>query len=330
MAPFPKRVSALGLFSGGLDSILAAKVLIDQGVEVTGVAFISTFFGADQATKAADEMGISLIVKDLSQSLLAIVQNPRHGYGANMNPCIDCHALMIKEAGKIMKAHGFDFIFTGEVLNERPMSQTKRSLTVVAKLSGWQDFLLRPLSAKLLPETTFEKAGLVNRENLLDMEGRSRKRQLALIKQYGLKEYASPAGGCLLTDPNFSQRLRELFFYEKNPSSKDLELLKIGRHFRVQEKKVVIGRNERENDLLKKLADRNDVLLSAEHVPGPIALACNSAGKEDIITKAATLCVRYSDAKHDTEPPEIYRMGASPQIIIPHQLCEEEIRSLMI
>ena len=324
-----RKVKSLGLFSGGLDSILATKVLLDQGIEVTGISFKSPFFGSEQAIKAAKEIRIPLIVEDITQKLLIIIKNPKHGYGANMNPCIDCHALMIQEAGKIMEEKGFDFIFTGEVYHQRPMSQTKQSLMLVAKLSGYKNFLLRPLSAKYLPETKPEKEGLVAREKLLDIEGRSRRKQFELAKQYGLKAYSSPSGGCLLTDPNFSKRLKELFAYDKNCSVKDLELLKVGRHFRICKKKVVVGRDEKENQILKNTAENNDILLSAEHVPGPVTIICGG-GSDYLIEKAAGICARYSDAKNNLIPPVIYKMDGSLETVIPQSIRKGEIDSLRI
>lgn len=323
-------VKSIGLFSGGLDSILAVRFLLDQGIEITGLSFQTPFFGPKYAIRAAKELGIKLVIKDITQEHLRIVKNPAYGYGANMNPCIDCHALMIREAGKMMEEEGYDFIFTGEVLNERPMSQTKKSLMLVGRLSGYSEYLLRPLSAKLLPETKPEKEGLVDRNKLLDLQGRSRKRQLELAKNYGLKEFPSPAGGCLLTDPFFSKRLKEVFVYNKECSIRDIELLKIGRHFRIGEKKVIIGRNQKENQILKNLAKKSDILLSAEHIPGPVGLICEG-GSQELVEKVAGICVRYSDAKIGGNIlPIIYKIGSSDEEIRPQPVNKDEIDSLRI
>jgi tRNA U34 2-thiouridine synthase MnmA/TrmU len=246
-----------------------------------------------------------------------------------MNPCIDCHALMIKEAGKKMVEEGYDFVFTGEVFNERPMSQTKRSLLRVAKLSGYGDFLLRPLSAKLLPETTPEREGLVDRERLLNIEGRSRKRQLALARKYGLKEFPTPAGGCLLTDPNFSRRLKELFTRGKEYSLRDIDLLKVGRHFRLSGIKVVVGRNEQENQLLKSLATESDIVLSAEHVTGPIGLICGNCSNE-LIELAAGICVRHSDKRNDSDVPALHIISPDHKEIRPRPVSAEALESWRI
>ncbi|MBW1679259.1 MAG: tRNA 4-thiouridine(8) synthase ThiI, partial [Deltaproteobacteria bacterium] len=314
---------------GGLDSILAAKVLMDQGIEVTGLSFKTPFFGPKDAIKSAKKIEIPLIIKDITLEHLEIVKNPKYGFGANMNPCIDCHALMIREAGKMMEEEGYNFIFTGEVLNERPMSQTKKSLMLVARLSGYSDYLLRPLSAKLLPETRPERDGLVDRGKLLDIQGRSRKKQLELIKQYRIKEYPIPAGGCLLTDLNFSRRLKEVFAHNRDCSIRDLELLKVGRHFRIHGQKVIVGRNQKENQKLTEMVQENDVLLSAEHIPGPIGLICEG-GSKGLIKKVAGLCARYSDAKNDDRLPVIYKIGTNYEEISPQSVSEDEINSLRI
>jgi len=246
-----------------------------------------------------------------------------------MNPCIDCHALMIREAGKKMEEEGYAFVFTGEVLNERPMSQTKRSLLRVAKLSGYGDYLLRPLSAKLLPETKPERDGLVDRERLLDIEGRSRKKQLALARKYGLKEFPTPAGGCLLTDPNFSKRLRELFRHTKKYSIRDIELLKVGRHFRLSGIKMIVGRNEQENQVLKEMATESDIVLSAEHVPGPIGLICGGCSDE-LVEIVAGICIRHSDKKNDIAVPAMYILSSDHKEVSPRPVSAGAIESWRI
>jgi len=323
------KIISIGLLSGGLDSILAVKVIQEQGIEVIGIVFETPFFSSRNAIKAAQELGIKLIVKDITSEHLAMLKNPRYGFGANMNPCIDCHALMVREAGKIMEDKEYHFIFTGEVVNERPMSQNKKALKLVANLSGYQDFLLRPLSAKLLPETKAEKYGLIDRRRLFNIQGRSRKLQLNLIKKYGIKEFPTPGGGCLLTDPIFSKKLKELFENSEDYSIRDIELLKLGRHFRIQGKKVIIGRNKEENQKLKEAAGAKDTALSAEHVPGPIALICDSTSKR-IMKKAAGICARFSDAKNEKLLPVIYRLGKKNEEITPEEITEEKIEELRI
>lgn len=322
-------VKGLGLFSGGLDSILAVKVLQDQGIEVIGITFQTPFFGPQQASKAAEEIGIPLIVKDFTQRHLEMLKDPPSGYGSNMNPCIDCHALMLSEAGKIMEREGYHFLFTGEVLNERPMSQNRNSLARVAKRSGYKPYVLRPLSAKLLPETRPEQEGFVDRKRLLNISGRGRKPQMALAKHYAVKNYPAPAGGCLLTDPNFSFRLKELFHHNWNCSIQELELLKIGRHFRIDGTKIVVGRDERENDRLRELVEKDDVLLSGEHIPGPLVLI-SGGGSSGVVKRAAGLCVRYSDAKHEDTMPLVNKVHPGTGRIRPQALSEEEIEVVII
>jgi tRNA-specific 2-thiouridylase len=289
-------VKALGLLSGGLDSLLAVCVLREQGLELAGISFGTPFFGADRGRSAAEKLGIPLMVKDITVPHLKMLRNPKHGFGSNMNPCIDCHILMVKVACGLMKEGGFDFIFTGEVLNERPMSQNKQALRIVEKESGCEGHLLRPLSAKLLDETVPEKEGKVRREKLLGISGRSRKPQIELAKKYGLKEYPTPAGGCLLTDPGFSKRLRELRERDGLDDVRSIQLLKVGRHFRLESgRKVIVGRNELENRRLEEMAAENDTILEPRVIPGPTVLIPHDGAEDDLI-QAARLCARYSDA----------------------------------
>lgn len=272
--------------------MLAAKVLLEQGVEVVGITFVSNFFGAAGGLKAAQQLGIPLIAYNIAEQHLAMVKNPRYGYGKNMNPCIDCHSMMLAEAKQIMEgkevvlvypdssikaiAQTYDFIATGEVLGQRPMSQTKPSLKIVAKFSGVGDKLVRPLSAKLLDLTEPEKTGKIDREKLLDFSGRGRSRQAELAKQFGLTDYPSPAGGCLLTVPDFGVKLKELFINWPDCNGKDVELFKQGRQFwlGVEGKKtlVVVGRDENDNDKLLKLKSADDVILKLSDEVGPITL----------------------------------------------------------
>jgi len=289
------KIKAIGLLSGGLDSILCVKVLQEQGIEVTGLSFVTPFFGSRPAQKAAGQLNIELIIKDITPKHFEIVKNPPHGYGKTMNPCIDCHALMLNIAGEMMEAEGYDFIFTGEVLDERPMSQNRRSLEVVAKTSGYQDYILRPLSAKLLDITKPEEEGKVDREKLLDIRGRSRKPQIELAKKYGIKEYPNPAGGCLLTDKGFSARLKELLDKDPDPEKRQLELLSIGRHFRLSDTaKVIVGRNFSENQRLQDISNNLDYVLTAENIPGPWCLVVG-ADLEAVLEPAARICAAYSD-----------------------------------
>jgi tRNA U34 2-thiouridine synthase MnmA/TrmU len=293
-------IKAIGLLSGGLDSILATRLLQDQGIEILAICFKTPFFGSQKAQRAAAQLKVSLRIIDISEEHLQLVRNPKYGYGRNMNPCIDCHILMLRRAGYLLEKENFDFIFTGEVLGQRPMSQNRRVLQLVSRDSGYEGFILRPLSAKLLPETHPEKEGKVDRGRLLDISGRSRKAQFELARRYGIGSFPEPAGGCLLTDPAFSRRLRDLFAHREEPQIRDIELLQVGRHFRLDEStKVAIGRHKEENERLLELACEGDVIIKVADYPGPIALIPGGAPTSSIET-AASLCVRYSDAPENT------------------------------
>jgi tRNA U34 2-thiouridine synthase MnmA/TrmU len=295
------NVRALGLLSGGLDSILAVKVLQAQGISVTGISFETPFFNSKNAGVAAEQLSIPLVVRDITAIHLEMLREPKHGFGANMNPCIDCHILMVKIADCIMREQGLDFVFTGEVLNERPMSQNRRALRIVQKESGCGGRLLRPLSAKLLEETLPEKEGKVNRDMLFSIHGRSRKPQMELAAKYGLSEYPTPAGGCLLTDPRFSQKLRDLWEHEGLVNVKWIALLKTGRHFRLDSgKKAIVGRNREENETLVSSAAADDMILKTVSVPGPVAIVPGGGAPGDVL-EAARLCARYSDAGWGSE-----------------------------
>ncbi|MEI6166555.1 MAG: tRNA 4-thiouridine(8) synthase ThiI [bacterium] len=325
-----KKISALVMMSGGLDSMLAAAVLKAQGIQVTGLCFESPFFSADKARAAAALLGIPLMVEEFTHELIPIIEHPKHGFGSCINPCIDCHAAMINHAGKIIERDGFNFIATGEVLNQRPMSQTKRTLNIVSEESGYGNRLLRPLSAKLLPETEAERLGWVDRSRLLDLNGRSRKPQQKLAEQYGITEYPPSAGGCKLTEPHFAGRVHDL---RRNGQLRDLravELLKIGRHFRLASTvKVIVGREAAENDQLEAMALPGEVLLNVEVIPGPTTLITGTA-TEAIILEAARLCARYSDARTNPEVIINIRSATGPRQLHVAPASDLDIERLMI
>ena len=295
-----KKVRGLGLCSGGLDSILAGLVLKEQGVEVEWISFETPFFSAEKARKASAMTGIPLRVENITPVYLEMLKNPQCGYGQQMNPCLDCHALMFRLAGQIMDRDGFDFLFSGEVLGQRPMSQTRPSLRYVEKNSGFDGWILRPLCAQHLPETLPEKDGRVDRDRLLDFSGRGRKRQIALAHRFGITDYPAPAGGCLLTDKGYCARLKDLFEHESDPSENELHLLRYGRHFRLNPTtRLIIGRTQQENEQIMAYCDPStDVLLKTSRFPGPTALLPKGAGKE-VITLAAAVCAGYSKAPID-------------------------------
>ena len=289
-------MKALALFSGGLDSILAVKLIELQDIEVIGICFESPFFSSQKAEESAQYIGLPLRIIDITERLLKIVLSPRHGHGKGLNPCIDCHALMYKVAGETMKEEGAALIISGEVLGQRPMSQNLQSLQIISRDSGFEDIILRPLTAKRLPETLPERAGWVNRERLLGLSGRSRRPQMDLAKILGIERYPSPAGGCLLTEVVFSRRLRDLISTSQPFSKRDLGLLRWGRHFRLSDKvKTVVGRNQRENEKISSLIRKGDIVLIVESFPGPTVLTIGDPSPEELKIVAA-MTASYSDA----------------------------------
>lgn len=270
-----KTKKALVVFSGGLDSMLAVKILQEQNIEVTALSFESNFYNADTAKKTSKQLGINLKVVNISDKILELTKNPPNGLGKNMNPCIDCHGMMFRIAGLEMRKDNFDILATGEVLGQRPFSQNKDALGRVQVLAGVD--VLRPLSAKLMNKTSYEKDGLVDRSKLGEIQGRTRDLQTKMVKQYGIKEFPSPAGGCLLTDPGFSKRLSKMFTKWPECDTADIELLKNGRVFwfeNLEGKHIlaVVGRNKRNNDNLEKLAQIGDIMLQLKDMNGPLTL----------------------------------------------------------
>ncbi len=292
---------ALGLMSGGLDSTLAAMTLMRQGIEVTGISFVTPFFGAEKAKTAAGLIGFPLIVQEISDIHLEMVKKPAYGYGRNMNPCIDCHAMMFRLAGEIMEKEGFDFLFSGEVLGQRPMSQNANALCSVAKHSGYPQRVLRPLSAKLLPITAMEESGLVDREKLLDFQGRSRKPQQALAVQWDYPDFPSSGGGCLLTEEGFSNQLRDLLQNNQLATSHDVELLKAGRQFRLSPtSKLILGRHQADNDRIQQLAKGTQLKLRCRNFNGPLGLFCGEQ-TEQSLQMAAAILASYGKGKDEAE-----------------------------
>jgi tRNA-uridine 2-sulfurtransferase len=311
-----QRKRALGLFSGGLDSLLAASILRDQGIEVTGVVFITPFFGAERARQSAAQLGLPLMEQDITEAFYPLLTEPPHGFGSRHNPCIDCHILMLRQAGALMEAQGFDFLFTGEVLGQRPMSQQRGTLTLIARQSGYPDLILRPLSAKLLTPTRPEILGWVDREKLLDLRGRGRKPQMELAAHFGIVNYPVPAGGCLLTDPGFAARLKELLATSPRPSRRDLELLRWGRHFRLPGGvKVVVGRTHEENEAIGRLLAPEDLALRVQGFPGPLVLAPGGADQTGM-AEAALLAAAYSDAPQGREVAVTARQAGKTQVLV--------------
>jgi len=258
--------------SGGLDSMLAAKILKEAGIEVTPLCFKSFFFSSGAAEKAAKQIGLKLRVVDFSREHLKMVKSPKHGRGSGINPCIDCHLLMIKTAGKIMKKEGYDFVATGEVLGQRPMSQNLNSLNLIEKQSGLKGLIVRPLSAKVLPPTIPEIKGMFKREEMYGISGRGRNQQIELAKKFNIKEYPAPAGGCILTDPNYSDKLTELFKRVPKFDGNDAQVIMLGRVFWEKDLSVIVARDERECIELTKLQKKGDVVLEPNNFSGPTVL----------------------------------------------------------
>lgn len=305
-----KQTRCLSLLSGGLDSMLAICVLRGQGVHVEAVSFASPFFNTTAAQRAARELNVPLHTVDFTDDILGLIEHPPHGFGGHMNPCIDCHARMVRRAGERMAAMGFDCVATGEVLGQRPMSQNRHSLEVVIHDSGMEDFLVRPLSAKLMEPSRPEREGLIDRERLLGLSGRSRKPQMALAKAYGIRKYPAPAGGCLLTDDGFCRRLGNLLADRGIRDLRSLRLLRIGRHMRLPGGSTcIIGRNQADNEALQQAMADGDVLLDTVNVPGPTLLIPFGVREPADLAQAVQVCAAYSD--HREKPAITIRVVAS-------------------
>lgn len=308
-----KKIKALGLLSGGLDSTVAAKLLQKQGVEVVGVNFSTGFCVSDhtravrrkrasekklrnEALRAGADLEVPIEIVDISKKYFNdVVLNPKYGYGAGMNPCLDCRIYMLKKAKRMMKKVGADFVFTGEVLGQRPMSQYRQALEIIAKKSGLGDLLLRPLSAERLSPTRPEKMGWIDRQELKGISGRGRSEQIKLASELGVLDFPQPAGGCcFLPDKNFAVKLRDLLTHQKRFSKIDLLLLKIGRHFRLSENvKLIVGRDEAENKFLERFK-RGNIFCEVLEIQGPVALIQGKALPEEK-KLAAGIIARYSD-----------------------------------
>ena len=299
---------AIALLSGGLDSILATRLILDQGIEVGAVNFLTAFCNCTArgetclaSKSAAASLGVDLKVFEVTSDYIEIVKAPKHGYGRNLNPCLDCRIFMFKKAGEYMKETNASFIVTGEVLGERPMSQRMDAMRIIEKESGLKGLIVRPLCAKLMEPTIPERDGIINREKLLNIQGRSRKPQIQLAIELGVHDYPCPAGGCLLTYKGFADRMRDLMKYNPDFTVHDVKLLKIGRHFRLgPSSKLIVGRDEGENGKLSALAKGGDLHIKPVNVPGPTGIGRGSFDA-DHINLSARILLRYSDI-----PPDRY------------------------
>ena len=293
---------AIGCISGGLDSMLALCLMRREDIEVVALHAMHLWYPArlepgakPRAVEAVEALGVRVETIDAAEADLEMVRHPKFGVGKRMNPCIDCRIWTLRQAKTLMDAERADFVFTGEVLGQRPMSQNRQAMQLVERKADLTDLLVRPLCAKRLTPTRPERDGILDRSKLLGIVGRSRKEQMALAQEFGMTDYPSPAGGCLLTDPAFAYRLRELMA-RKQPTPADVELLKVGRHFRLDDGTlVVIGRHHDDNLRLGPLFRDGDVRIEPADIPGPTTLVRGSAGKENLAT-AAALTLRYTKA----------------------------------
>lgn len=330
-----EKIRAVLLFSGGLDSILAAKIMERYGIDVFAVHFITPFCGKvnledckEPQDSIARDAGIKVIHNVILKEYLEIVETPRFGYGKNMNPCIDCKILFLKKAWQLGQELGARFIITGEVLDQRPMSQRMETMKLIEDEAGVSGLVVRPLCGKLLPVTIPEEKGWIRREWLLNIRGRSRKRQLELARELGIKNFTQPAGGCLLTDPTFSLRLRELMEHE----GLDLiyvNLLKLGRHFRLADNsRLVVGRNQLENTHLRQFKD-NFIFIEPLNTKGPDALLSKNASSETL-QLALKIVARYCDDPTDVIFKIIFSKGKSREITIEEPLSPQEVERYRI
>ncbi len=333
-------MKAIALISGGLDSTLAARIIKEQGIEIIALNLKTPFCLCDRKSasgctahsrRVAEELKIPLKTVNIAEEFLGIIKKPKYGYGSQMNPCIDCRILKFCKAKGLMQETGAAFIITGEVLGQRPMSQHRRALNIIDRESRLEGLVLRPLSAKLFDQTIPEKKGWVQREKLLSISGRSRKPQIQLARELNINDYPCPAGGCLLTDPEFAKRIKDLMQHDEL-SLNNIELLKAGRHFRLAEKvRLVVGRDEAENNRLSFLAKENDLLFKPLSIAGPTALGRGVFTKELIELSCRIIC-RYSDSKDlsaieitcDTVPVN------GQQVLAVHPLAEDELIRLRI
>ncbi|UCD97127.1 MAG: hypothetical protein JSV35_03505 [Candidatus Bathyarchaeota archaeon] len=325
-------MKALALFSGGLDSTLAIRLVQDQNIDVIGFHFKSPFHSSNDecgVLKTAENLSIPLETLEADQDYLDIIKNPRFGYGKNLNPCIDCRIFILKKAKAIASTVDASFLFTGEVLGERPMSQTMKALRLIERETELEQQILRPLSAKLLPITEAEEQGWIDRGRLLDIHGRSRRRQLELAKAYGFTSFPTPAGGCLLTVKEFAAKMRDLLKWKNDVDFRDVNLLKIGRHFRLGNAKIIVGRDEAENDRLLALRKDEELCFEVPDCGSPVTLLQGASGTRTAIETAAALTLRYSD---NTAPRATVMYGSTDlnRAITVRSLDVSDIESLRV
>lgn len=330
-----RPAKAVGLISGGLDSILAARIIKDLGTEVYGLYFAMPWGCCDKtkAIEAAQNLGIKFMVMQLNESYLEMVRKPQHGYGTALNPCVDCRIHMFSRARQYMETIGGDFIFTGEVLGQRPMSQMRKSLGTIEKSCGLEGRLLRPLSAQLLEPTIPEKEGLIDRAKLLALSGRSRREQMGLAEQFQIRDYLPAAGGCLLTDHNFARRMKDVFQHGYRDFRETIGL-KWGRHFRLSpEFKAILGRDEEENESLHQYVHQDDHIFELEDKRGPTLILKGDNPSSEILSVAAGLIQRFSKHYTKSAAQVNYWPANNPndtRNVLAKILTEQEIESMRI
>ncbi len=325
---------AIALLSGGLDSLLAAKIVKDAGIDVIGLHLLSPFGCREDVKKVAETVGIPLIIKDKGEAYLELVKKPKYGYGSAMNPCIDCRIYMFQMAEIVMEDEGAQFIITGEVLGQRPMSQQRTSIDLIDRKSGIEDRILRPLSAHLFEPSLPEREGWIDRKSLFAMSGRTRKEQLALVEKYGITAYSAPGGGCLLTETSFSSRLKDFYTHEHHENADERmvqsELLRFGRHFRISEKtKVIVARNQQENGELESRWNRaRGVLFVPVENNGPSAILLGSFGETEK-SLVGELIARYSKGKGASQNTEIHfeTKSMSGNFVVTQPMSEERLEA---
>lgn len=340
-------MKAIVLFSGGLDSCLVTKIISLQGIKPIALYFKTPFTGKlyrnvktgilqsreiNVLKRRASQVGAELKVFTTGNEYIEIIRSPRYGYGTNMNPCIDCKIYFYRKAYEIMIEEDAQFLVTGEVLGQRPMTQSRPTLIMMERRAGVEGLVLRPLSAKLLPRTIPQEKGWVREDMLYDIQGRSRYRQMELAKALNVTDYPSPAGGCLLTDPGFSRRLKDLFEHNITEMN-DILLLKIGRHFRLSDNaKLIVGRNQSENRIISELVEPGDILLEVEGYGSPLCLLRGMDAGE-YIKISAQICKRYSDARNLPEARVRYwRVDelATRYLTVTKNISEQELKEKMI
>jgi len=325
-----QKKKVVALLSGGLDSQLAVRMMQEQGFDVSAVAIKTPFCDFDcgrgcgfEIRERADDLNVNLKTVYLGDEYIEMLKHPKYGIGAGFNPCIDCRAMMFEAAKKHMEDIGAEFIISGEVLGQRPMSQHAPALRTIEKESGLVGKIVRPLSAGLLPETDPEKNGLIKRENMGMIKGRTRKNQLEMAKKYGIENPPNAGGGCLLTDPTFGIKAKDLFEHVETPTINDIDLLKIGRHFRLDEQtKFVVGRNKDENEMIRAIALPGDILLEARDHVGPVSILRGKNASEHI-KFASSVTLRYSDAPKDAQSYVITNKENSKEEILSMPVTEE-------